>query len=121
MYELVIYNNKNGQKHIKLEYASNFYKRLIGLMFKNTIKPLLFIQKTSKRHFSSIHTFFMKKTIDILYIREDNKILEYVTLPPWKIYTPKNNQTKYIIELPKNTLKKNKITTNTTIEVVKRI
>lgn len=121
MYELVIYNNKIGQKHIKLEYASNFYKRLIGLMFKNKIKPLLFIQKTSKRQFSSIHTFFMKKTIDILYISKDNKILEYVTLPPWKMYTPKNNQIKYIIELPKNTLKKNKITTNTTIEVVKRI
>lgn len=120
MYELIIYNNKNEQKHIKLKHALNFYQRLMGLMFKNTIKPLLFIQKTPKRYFSSIHTFFMKKTIDILYISEDNKILEYVTLSPWKIYTPKNNQTKYIIELPKNTLKKNKITTNTTIEVVKR-
>ncbi len=119
MYELIIYT-KNNKQIIKLEYASDFIKRLKGLMGKEKIKPLLFIQPYTNRYLSTIHTFFMKKTIDIIYISQENMINETKTLKPWRIYIPKKNKIKYIIELPQNTLKQNNIENNTRIKIVKK-
>lgn len=119
MYKLIIYNRNSKQKQLKLAYASNFIQRLKGLMFKNITYSLLYIQQKPQYYLATIHTFFMKKTIDVIYINTNNEICETTTIKPWKIHIPQKNQIKYIIELPKNTIKNNNITTNTTIKVVK--
>lgn len=116
MYELIIFNK--NKTTIKLKYAKTFTQRLRGLMLKHDIKPILFIQSKLGRYNASIHTHFMLKTIDIIFINKNNIIKETVTLKPWKIYIPKTTDIKYIIELPKNTIQKQDITTNTKIELV---
>ena len=63
----LIVNNKN----YNLVIAKSFFKKLMGLMFKKEIKEnLVFI------HCSSIHTFFMKRNIDVLFFSKDKKLLE---------------------------------------------
>lgn len=121
MYTLILYNKKNKQKYktIKLDYASNYIKRLKGLMLKEKITPLLYKQPNNNRYLSTIHTLFMKRTIDVIYINTEDQVQEIVTLKPWKIYTPAKNNIKYIIELPENTIKENNITLHTQTKVVK--
>ncbi|RAP48283.1 MAG: hypothetical protein BZ136_05105 [Methanosphaera sp. rholeuAM74] len=114
-------------KTIKADYADTYTKRLKGLMLQNTIKPLLYKQKNPHKIYATIHTLFMKKTIDIIYINQKNQITETTTLKPWKIHIPKNNDTKYIIELPQNTIKtmnikkhnQTKITTHKNKKIIK--
>ena len=83
---------------IKIKYADNYLKRLLGLMFKKDIDyGLLFILKYG----SSIHTCFMNFTIDAYFLDENKMIFEKVTLKPWKFYKP-SKKAKYILETKKN-------------------
>ena len=52
--------------------ADSFFKRLKGLMFTKELSPQagMYIYPCS-----SIHTFFMNYTIDVLYLDVNNKIL----------------------------------------------
>ena len=57
-------------KLFNLKKADNFFIRFIGLMFKKDIKEGLFFQKCN-----SIHTFFMKESIDIIMTDKDYKVV----------------------------------------------
>lgn len=90
-----------NDKIINLKVCNNFFSRLIGNMFTKNIKPLVF------NHCNSIHTFFMKKNIDVLMFDKNKKHLKtYENLRPWKIIFPKKN-TYYIVELAAKTIKEN--------------
>lgn len=112
----IIFNNKD---YVIIPCASTFTERLIGLMGKENFKGLLFKQKYSNKISSTIHTFFMKENIDIIYVDKNNMITQTDTLKTWKIHIPKNNNTKYIIELPENSINRKNIKINTKIKVVK--
>ncbi len=88
---------------IKIKYADNYFKRLIGLMFKKDIDyGLIFILKYG----SSIHTCFMRFAIDVYFLDENKKIFDKVTLKPWQYYKP-SKKAKYILEVKENTLNLN--------------
>ena len=60
-----------NNKEFNLVIAKSFFKKLMGLMFKKEIKEnLIFI------HCSSIHTFFMKRNIDVLFFDKNKNLLE---------------------------------------------
>lgn len=83
---------------IKIKYADNYFKRLIGLMFKKDIDyGLLFILKYG----SGVHTCFMRFTIDVYFLDESKMIFDKVTLKPWKYYKP-IKKAKYILETKKD-------------------
>ncbi len=121
MYNITFINNKTKQKHTisNIPLADNFLKRLLGLMGKENFNGMIFKQKDHGRLNASIHTCFMKKTIDIIYINRDMLIEEIVTLPPWKLYIPKNGYIKYIIELPENNAKKYDLQHNSKVVINK--
>ena len=87
----LIYNNKE----IEIFDCNTFHTRLMGFMFKKEIKHALLFNKCS-----SIHTFFMKKNIDVILCDKDNKILYYYNdLHKNRIIFPKKDVYK-VIELP---------------------
>lgn len=89
---------------IKIKYADNYSKRLIGLMFKKNIDyGLLFILKYG----SSIHTCFMRFNIDVYFLDENKIIFDKITLKPWKFYKP-SKKAKYILETKENYIYLNK-------------
>lgn len=88
-------------KEIKVKYADNFYKRLIGLMGKKDIDFILVFTNLKD---SSIHTHFMRFDIDIYFLDENKIVFEKATLKPWRFYKPKRQAT-YIIETKKGELK----------------
>ena len=75
--------NINGVKILdKVRTADSFFKRFIGLMGVSNLEErgglLLF-------RCSSIHCFFMKITIDAVYLSKEMKVLKIETLKPWQI------------------------------------
>lgn len=74
--------------------ADTFIKRLLGYMFRREPhhEAILFDPC------SSIHTFFMRFDIDVLFVDADMVILKKVeNLKPWKVIFPVKN-CRYVIE-----------------------
>ena len=86
---------KINNQIIKLIVANSFQKRLLGLMGKKKIVPMFF-PKTR-----SIHTFFMKKEIDVIMLDKEYNIVYYGKhIPRNKIIIKK--EAYHTIELPIN-------------------
>lgn len=72
----------NGVSEIELEMADSFCKRFFGLMGRKTLREGCGMLLSSC---GSVHTFFMKFTIDVLYLDEKNMVLYKETLRPWRL------------------------------------
>lgn len=80
---------------INVKVCKSFPSRLIGLMFKKEFNYGLVFPKCN-----SIHTFFMKKEIDVIMTDINGNILHtYKHLKPYKIILPKKN-VYYTFEFP---------------------
>ena len=87
----LIYNNKK----IEIIKCKSFYSRLKGFMFCKEIKHALLFERCN-----SIHTFFMRKNIDVIMCDRNDTILYYFNnVGKNKIILPKKNVYK-TIELP---------------------
>lgn len=70
-----------------VELADTVWKRVVGLMGRDTLEPghALLIEPCS-----SIHMFFMKFAIDVIYLDGRDKVIKIVrNLPPWRISAAK--------------------------------
>ena len=85
--------------------AVTFFQRTRGLLGRKKIKEGegLYIPECR-----SIHTFFMRFTIDVVFINHDNRITRVVPgLVPFRIaFGPQN--TAGVLELPAGTIKDNR-------------
>lgn len=102
-------NDEQISEEVNIPCANTFRKRLFGLMGKSNFSGLLFKQKYANRYAACIHTSFMRVPIDVIYIDDNNRIMDLITLSPWKLYIPKNGYIKYIIELPENSIREYKL------------
>jgi uncharacterized membrane protein (UPF0127 family) len=87
--------------HCKL--ADTFIKRLTGLMFKKNLSSNegLYITKCN-----SIHMFFMRFSIDIIFIDKNSKIVYLLKdFKPWRISKIVNGA-KDTLELPSGTIER---------------
>lgn len=83
-------------------HAKGFYARLMGLMFKESLPEgggLLLMPETS------IHTFFMRFPIDVLYLNREWLILRAdAEMPPNRIGPLFTRGCHAILELPPGTI-----------------
>ena len=87
---------------LKIKPCNNIFNRFLGLMFKKNIDYGLCFPKCN-----SIHTFFMKESIDVIMTDRNYNILYiFNNLKPNKIILPKKN-VYYTFELPINKFKFN--------------
>ncbi len=87
----LVYKNKE----ITIVECKTFLSRLKGFMFASDINHALLFERCN-----SIHTFFMKKNIDVIMCDKDNNIISfYENLGKNKIIFPKKHIYK-TIELP---------------------
>ena len=94
---------KSNEEIAKIRIANTFFSRLMGLMFKKNAKvPLLFEipERINKKERSSIHSFFMRFEIVVVFIDKGNVVYEIANLRPWNCYIPKK-PAKYIVEFDK--------------------
>lgn len=105
MSSVVLVNKSKGNNLGKLEIADSFMSRFMGLMFKKDIGEglILKLPSTRSRRGSAIHMFFMRVPLDIIFADEDKKVVDLVSIDPWKTYTPKA-PARYVIEMQKGSI-----------------
>src|SRR3990167_9526782 len=97
----IINLSKNTVLAENAEPADNFFRRLIGLMGSPCLKAGegLIIKPCN-----SIHTFFMRFPIDVLFVDKDNRVLKALSsLKPFRL-TFIYFQASFAIELPSGTI-----------------
>lgn len=107
MKDILIINLTKETKIGKVEVADSFFSRFMGLMFRKNVDNgmLLKLPQSRSRHGSAIHMFFMRFPLDIVFADSDRKIVDMVTIGPWKTYTP-IAPANYVIELKTGSIKK---------------
>ncbi|MGB8232683.1 MAG: DUF192 domain-containing protein [Methanobacterium sp.] len=103
-------NKSKGNNLGKIDLADSFLPRFMGLMLRKDPEKGLILKLPSSRsrRGSSIHMFFMRFPLDIIFLDEDKKIVDMVSIKPWKTYTPKA-PSKYVIELEEGSISKYKL------------
>jgi uncharacterized membrane protein (UPF0127 family) len=88
------------------EIADTFFSRLRGTMFKKELERglILTLPGNRSRSGSAIHMFFVRFPLDIIFADSDKKVVDIVSIDPWKTYTPKK-PAKYVIEMKKGNIK----------------
>ncbi|MDD3985571.1 MAG: DUF192 domain-containing protein [Methanobacterium sp.] len=76
-------------------------------MFKKDLQRglILKLPKSRSRKGSTIHMFFMKFPLDIVFIDSNKKVVDMISIEPWKTYTPLA-PARYVIEMEKGTINK---------------
>jgi uncharacterized membrane protein (UPF0127 family) len=102
---IIVMNRTKSTVLGESEIADTFFSRLMGTMFKKELKRGLILKLPSNRSRSgsAIHMFFVRFPLDIIFADADKKVVDIISIDPWKTYTPKN-PAKYVIEMKKGTI-----------------
>ena len=100
----------NDMKICGAKEAKNFFARAMGLMFIGSLKEEsgILIEYSKQLKSRSIHSFFMRFTIDLIFISSDMTIVDLKTLKPWRTYNPKTD-CMWVLEVNAETIEKNKL------------
>ena len=106
---VMVVNISKGTELGESEIANTFFSRLRGTMFKKELERglILKLPDTRSRNGSAIHMFFVRFPLDIIFANSDKKVVDVVTINPWKMYTPKK-PAMYVIEMKKGTIQASK-------------
>ena len=98
-------NRTKGTVLGECEIADTFFSRLRGTMFKKKLERglILKLPNTRSRSGSAIHMFFVMFPLDIIFADSDKKVVDVVSIDPWKTHTPKK-PSMYVIEMEKGTI-----------------
>jgi uncharacterized membrane protein (UPF0127 family) len=101
---------QDGTLICRAKEADTILKGFIGLMLTKSLPKdtglLITFPTTKPPH--DIHGFFMRYTIDVVFIDKDLKVVDLATVKPWRIYITKE-KAKYALELKEGTIKEKKI------------
>jgi len=111
----IINQSKNCPLAEEAVMAETFFKRCQGLLGK---KILPAGQALVLKPCNSVHTFFMRFSIDVAFIDKDNKVVKIIpAIPPFRI-TPIYFNAHFAIEFPAGTLGAANLKEQDTIELV---
>ncbi len=109
----MIHKYKAINLELRIVHANNFWQRFKGLLFyKSPLEEGLLITRCN-----SIHMFFMKFPIDVVFLNQSNTVVKVVSnVKPWSFISPVNlaNST---LELPSGTISKRNICVGDTINI----
>lgn len=93
---------QNPQVNIQAEKCITFGCQLRGLMLQKFLRPhegMLFIENYESRLFSSIHMLFMNFNITVIWLNENNRVVDKKIAKRWTIAHLPEKPAKYILEL----------------------
>jgi len=89
------------------------WKKAIGLMFRTKAPDYGVLFPFKEEQKVAIHMFFVFFDLDILWIDNNKKLVEYKTLQPFQAHSQK---AKYVLEMPASWCKKNNIQKGDSLE-----
>lgn len=89
-----------GERLCTAGEARTFVERLRGLMFRRRLgdEEGLLIRFASSWA-CSIHTFFMRFPIDLVFLDGAGRVVDLKTLRPWRLYSPRQGCAS-VLEIP---------------------
>lgn len=96
--KLEIYNATKRRSVCFAELAESFAARLCGLMFRRSMEPKHGMLIKFFFGDSSVHSFFMRFAIDLIFIDENRRVVEIAPLKPWRVHAPKQ-RCAFVLEL----------------------
>lgn len=102
-----LYNStRNNLIAEDVKIAKNFFTRSIGLLSR---KSILDNEALIIKPCCSVHTFFMKFAIDVLFVNKRNEVIAlYENVKPWRIL-PIHWNSLYVVELASGNISNNGI------------
>ncbi|MHB1347417.1 MAG: DUF192 domain-containing protein [Candidatus Humimicrobiaceae bacterium] len=98
----------------ELIIAQSFIDKLFGLVFK-TLKPG---QGFVIRDCSSIHTFWMRYKIDVVFLNEKNEIIKLYESFRQSRITPVISKANCVIEFPETTINNYRLKTGDMLKII---
>jgi uncharacterized membrane protein (UPF0127 family) len=81
----------------RLFVAGNFWQRFRGLQLASPLEPQCGLMLHNCR---SVHTMWMRFSIDLIFLSQDFQILETrLGVKPWRVVTPKAQGVRHVIEV----------------------
>ncbi len=117
--DVFVINVSKGTEIGESEIADSFFSRLRGTMFKSKLEKglILKLPNTRTRAGSAIHMFFVRFPLDIIFTDNDKKVVDTISIDPWKTYTPKK-PARYVIELEKGMIAASKTEIGDTLDLI---
>lgn len=100
----VVVESEKGIIMRDVERVDSFSKRFMGLMGRKIDQDyggMLLL------NCSSIHTFFMKSEIDVVYLSKNYEVLAFETIKPWRVGRLVKGA-RHVIEMPAQSNRFNK-------------
>lgn len=91
---------KTEKAEIECRVAESSFQKFIGLMFKREIEPLFFDLGKESRFGCAVHTCFMLKTIDIVFMNKDKVVVDIQRARPFRFLIVPKEPARYVLELP---------------------
>jgi uncharacterized protein len=108
----ILDKNKNTVLAENAVIAATFFTRMRGLLGR---KGLEAGQAMVIKSCTSVHTFFMQFTIDVVFVDKNNRVVKTISnLRPWR-FTPFYPAASYCIEFPAGTISARSITSGTEV------
>jgi uncharacterized membrane protein (UPF0127 family) len=88
----------------EVEIADNYWKRVIGLMFRKSLAGAL-VFDMGRETYDGIHMLFVRFPIDVLFLGPDKTIVDIkANVRPWLGTAFPRSRFRYAIELPAGTV-----------------
>ena len=97
---------------IQTEYCDTFFSLFMGYMFRKPISPyqgLLLVQPREDRLNSAIHMFFMNFDLGVIWIDNQNSVVDAQYAKRWHPFYQPAKPARYVLETHPNHLKDFKI------------
>jgi uncharacterized protein len=103
--QILIVNKTKGTTLGYADMADSFLSRFRGLMLKKDLERGLIMRLPGgrSRRASGIHMFFMRIPLDIIFLDSQKRVVDLVSIDPWKTYTPQA-PASYVIEMEKGVI-----------------
>ncbi len=93
--------SKGVRKKYKINFADSYFEQSLGLMGRKLEPKEIMILRFSKQGLYGIHTWFMRQTIDAIFLDKNKRVKKIKkAVKPWKSIEP--TKCKYIMEANPN-------------------
>ena len=102
MRRIEIRNERHGAKLLTARWCDSFVCRLRGLTFRSSLpagEGLVLVESDASRLSSSIHMFAVFMPLGVLWLDQDQVVVDRVVAQPWRVYLPQL-PARYIVEGP---------------------
>jgi uncharacterized membrane protein (UPF0127 family) len=89
-------------RSVVVSYASSFFHRLKGLMFRRKLSDsegILLVQARDSKMDASIHMVFVSMPLGVVWINSKYEVVDRVLAKPWRLYYGPERPAKYTLEI----------------------